>query len=522
MTLLDFCRLKFIPVFYYLEFSCLKIMAGYGFATFDRHFFMRLFPKTHHTDLFLSFLFMAILPSAFAGNISVGPTVNVTADQFAENETSLGMSPDGQWLASAWNDWNYNDGCGFSYSVNGGKTWAARTFVPGMTAFSNDPNIPGTGRFTASGDPAVVFNPKSGLFDVICQAFGGATGHQIQLLSTTFNPLKANPSLNENLSYGATAWTTPVAVAVGVGNGNQKGSNGQFPDHEAVTVDTGRGPGHHFGRLFIAWAEFDGSGRAPIDLSYSDDDGQTWVGPIRVSDSQHHFDQDAHPIVGPDGTVYVSFVNSKTESDLTHNLAMMAASRDGGNTWSSSYTVAQLGLIVAGSLPNSNYRVFSDVTSAIDQVSGRLVVAFNDNRNGVSTIYITRQTTPGILTSWSTPVPVKASRGEQFFPWMSSAPNGRIDLVYYDRSCDPFDKKNCVTLSSTTDGGATWLSVNVAEPFDGDLFQACLAYVEPQNCGNFFLGDYIAVSSSNGKAQILYTGNGAVSMDEFSVTVNFK
>src|SRR5439155_11174064 len=100
----------------------------------------------------------------------------------------------------------------------------------GLTLFSNDPNIPGTGKFAAAGDPAVVFNPKSGLFDVICQAFGTKTGNQIQLLSTTFDPTKANPALNENLFYGGAAWTTPVAVVTGRGRGNQKGSNGQFPD----------------------------------------------------------------------------------------------------------------------------------------------------------------------------------------------------------------------------------------------------------------------------------------------------
>src|SRR5579862_1500757 len=80
-------------------------------------------------------------------------TVNVTHDQFASNEESLGMNPDGSLLAAAWNSWDYNDGCGFSYSTNGGSSWAPRTFVPGFTAYTNDPSVPGTGRFSAAGDP---------------------------------------------------------------------------------------------------------------------------------------------------------------------------------------------------------------------------------------------------------------------------------------------------------------------------------------------------------------------------------
>jgi hypothetical protein len=97
---------------------------------------------------------------------------------------------------------------------------------------------------------------------------------------------------------------------------------------------------------------------------------------------------------------------------------------------------------------------------------------------------------------------VKPSPNEEFFPWMSAAPNGRVDLVYYDRSCDPADTLNCLTLSSSSDGGANWTNIPVTtKGFNGDEFQACLAFVQPSNCGVFFLGDYIAVESTNSKAQ---------------------
>jgi hypothetical protein len=100
---------------------------------------------------------------------------------------------------------------------------------------------------------------------------------------------------------------------------------------------------------------------------------------------------------------------------------------------------------------------------------------------------------------------------------------GRVDLVYYDRSCDPAgDTLNCVTLSSTTDSGTNWSSVSLlAQGFDGDKYQACLAFVDPPNCGVFFLGDYIAVASTSSKAQALWTGNGAQAMDVFSGRATF-
>src|SRR5438128_3884643 len=157
--------------------------------------------------------------------------VDVTNDVYANNEESLGMSPNGQWLAGAWNDWEYNDGCGFSYSTDGGDHWAPESFAP-FTAFSNTPGVDPIfpTQFAIAGDPAVVFNPRSRKFDVICQAFGTRTGNQIQMLSTTFDPTRADPNADVNRSYGAAAWTRPVAVTTGTSNGTQKGSHGQFPD----------------------------------------------------------------------------------------------------------------------------------------------------------------------------------------------------------------------------------------------------------------------------------------------------
>lgn len=465
---------------------------------------------------------LAVSGGAHASQITVSSPLDVTADHYADNEESLGMNSSGTLMAAAWNDWDYNDGCGFSYSTDGGAQWAPRTFVPGFTAFTDDPNIPGTGTFAVAGDPAVVYNPKSGLFDVICQAFGSATGNQIQLLSTTFNPAKANPNAGENASYGAAAWTKPVAITTGKSNGSQKGSNGQFPDHETAVVDTGMGPGHHFGRLYVGWAEFNGSGRSPIKVAYSDDNGQHWTGPITVSDASHQFDQDARPAVAPNGSVYMTWTNGPNEVSLKNNFVMAAKSTDSGNTWSASYDVAPIVSPVPGLLPNSQYRVFSDAWSTVDQATGQLVVVYNDAKTGASNLYTVHALKAGSVTQWSRPVAIESSSREQFFPWISAAPNGRVDVVFYDRSCDPADTKNCVTLATSGDAGTNWTLVPVlSKPFDGDKYQACLAFVQPSNCGDYFLGDYIAVSSTDGAAQVLYTGNGPSAMDVFSQRVSF-
>src|SRR5258708_748558 len=99
---------------------------------------------------------------SLAGAATVTAPVSAADDQFAANEESLGMDPSGQILMGMWNDWHFNDGCGISYSTNGGATWAPESFAPGFTSFTNDPDVPGSGSFAVAGDPVVVYNPKSG------------------------------------------------------------------------------------------------------------------------------------------------------------------------------------------------------------------------------------------------------------------------------------------------------------------------------------------------------------------------
>jgi hypothetical protein len=148
-------------------------------------------------------------------------------------------------------------------------------------------------------------------------------------------------------------------------------------------------------------------------------------------------------------------------------------------------------------------------------------VVYNDNSSGALNVWATHTTNGGDLSTFTAPEQVKPSGQTEFFPWLQSAPDGRIDLAYYDRSCDPNDVLNCVTLSSSTDSGATWTSVPVTTSgFDGDTFGACLAFVDPPNCTNFFLGDYIAVASTSTTANVMWTGNGSHTLDAFFASVN--
>ena len=109
-------------------------------------------------------LFVLVGPaSAAGGKITISPVVDVSRDQLSQNETPIAVNPANPAnLITGANDWNYNDGCAVNASSDGGKTWTPTLpngFLPGVTKFTNDPNVAGTGAYDAGGDPTDRLQP---------------------------------------------------------------------------------------------------------------------------------------------------------------------------------------------------------------------------------------------------------------------------------------------------------------------------------------------------------------------------
>src|SRR5439155_24246366 len=111
--------------------------------------------------------------AAGSSQIVVSRVVDVSRDQTSQNETPLAVSPTNpSVMVTGNNDWNYNDGCGVNVTVDGGKTWTRTLpdgFLPGVTKYTNDPDIPGTGAYDAGGDPTVAFSPDGKTAYFVCQ-----------------------------------------------------------------------------------------------------------------------------------------------------------------------------------------------------------------------------------------------------------------------------------------------------------------------------------------------------------------
>jgi hypothetical protein len=301
----------------------------------------------------------------------------------------------------------------------------------------------------------------------------------------------------------------------GGGVGHGKGSNGQFPDHEAITADIWPSS-PYYGSLYVAQAQFHGNGPSPITLFYSRDHGHTWSSAVTVSTNNNNSNQDAIPSVGPDGNVYVTFDNADRGSNV--ETIQIAKSTNGGASFGANYTVTTMVDPVLDDLPNSDYRASSYPASSVDGAN-RITIAWNDRRSGHSNMWYTRAYGSDVST-WTAPAQLKPSNNEQFFPWLHSAPNGRVDIVYYDRTRDPSNTLNYVTYSQLIPGNGLAVTArsygNWSPAFNGNA----VGGQTTTSCGAF-IGDYIGIISDNTHVYAGWTGNGpSYHFDEFGNPVS--
>ena len=453
----------------------------------------------------------ALHPSFAAGGR--GPSVfvvDVSRDTTAQNETPVAVNPvNASNLITGANDWNFNDGCAVNASFDGGKTWTATLpngFVPGVTRFTNDPSVPGTGFFDAGGDPQVAFGPDGTAY-FVCQAFNFTSPFQINLLLS-----RSTDGGRTWLPGGASQPLT--VIASWTGNGKTKGSNGQFSDHEALSIDASPAS-PFFGSIYVTWAQFNGNGtHSPVLVGISRDGGRSFQAPIKVTAGPVRNNQDQRIVTAPDGTVFLTFDNGIQGGKGTANY--VAASHDGGSTWSAPFAFYFYNNpvcifpsfcfnIPVGSSGTPFRGPGSYPAPAFDATRGRLDVVFADIVNGLGRIFFTSAAATD-LTHWSTPVEIGTASGDRFGAEISVAPNGggRIDVMFDDRSYSGNALVD-VTYASSLDGGATWTSTRVTSSgFDpgasGVPDGSSPTGIRP------FIGDYNGIASLADHAVMTWTG----------------
>ena len=228
------------------------------------------------------------------------------------------------------------------------------------------------------------------------------------------------------------------------------------------------------GRLYLTWLEasevglykFTQTGN-PIRFTRSDDGGRTWRAPVRVSSSARPRVVAPSSAVGPKGELYVAYLDlgeDRLDYEGAHEgrggrpyggpwQLVVARSRDGGGTWQESVAEERL-------MPSERFIVFTPPSPsvAVDPDDGRIYVGFHDGRGGDADVLL--WSLGSEANSWTGPKRVNdtpaSDRTAQYLPKLSVAPDGRLDVVYYDRRADRDNVLNEVSLQSSFDRGESF------------------------------------------------------------------
>ena len=435
------------------------------------------------------------LSAGTAAATSISTPVNVTRDTTSQNETPLAVDPaNPNIMVSGSNDWNYNDGCGQYVSVNGGQSWTGALpegYVPGVTKFTNNPDVPGTGSFDAGGDPVVAFSPDGTQAYFVCQAFNFSS-NAIRLL------LNRGTVTSTGIAWQTTGLTT---VSAWNGNGKTRGGNGQFPDHESIHVDPVSG------RIYVTWAQFNGlqGTHSPVLVATSTNGGRSFSSPVKVSVGNIRNNQDQRIVTAPNGDAYLTFDNGVQGGKGT--VLYVSKSADGGATWSDPIQFASLVNPVCVFPPGcfnisgGAFRAGGTYPApAFDPVRNRLVVAYADIAGLFGQMYVT-SASAGDLTHWTTPQAIAPAPADQFMGELGIAPNGRYDVSFYDREWSANQQVD-LTYATSSNGGSTWSRFRVTPTsFDPS------AWGVPSSTAPFrpFIGDYNGIVSTNAFAGMAFT-----------------
>ena len=340
----------------------------------------------------------------------------INSDQTTElqNEEQVAINPlDPDNLVAVWRDFRLGHRrVGVGYTFDGGITW--------HDSLLEEPSYP------RHSDPGITTD-ADGNFYVVILSYTGSTSEPNGLFV-----LKSED--------GGVTWGDAVPAIDQV--------PGVFEDKELIACD--RSGSLYDGNLYVAWARF--GAVTEIMSVTSADGGASFGGAVGVSDESGV--QWPCPVVGPDGTYYIAWVNYwPSEIRIDRSFA-------GGATFGTDTTVTDI--YAASTTINGGILVFGfpamdcDITGGF--WNGRLYVAYMDRMSGDFDIFMRFSDNHG--STWSAPVRVNddaiGNGRDQFHPWTCVSADGVVNVVFYDRRNDPSNFLMDLYLTQSFDGGLTF------------------------------------------------------------------
>lgn len=211
-------------------------------------------------------------------------------------------------------------------------------------------------------------------------------------------------------------------------------------------------------------------GDNPVMATRSEDFGRTFSAPLRVGEGDRRVIQPSI-VVGDAGLVVVGGL------DLGDDVANYSAGHDGQTppdpslrwrvvTWVSTDDGRTFGpasvvsddlvvpqLILADLGPTPGF--------AVEPGSGRIYATWDAGRGDGRDVFLSSSDDAG--RSWTEPARIGPTARSQLLPAVAAGPDGRVDVVFYDRSRDPRDVLQAVAVATSSDGGRTFRSAPVSD-----------------------------------------------------------
>ena len=332
-----------------------------------------------------------------------------------QSEVSIAVS--GDKIVVGWNDGQgFVDGSnltGVSYSNDRGVTWTDQGDLDGVSGVR------------VFGDPTIAALPNDRWLTVSLNR-GNQSGIAVNI---------------GDFSGSVPVWQNAYAY-----NDSNWSLDKEYLEYDEAT-----------GRLYMSYVGFP-SGTTRGRLTSSTDGGQTWATPLTVNEGSST--NGYYPAVAPDGGIYVSWVQPL----FSGNADMYCRySADGGATWEAPRSLIATNAPTAGQAPQCFNRG-SNITwpsLAVDRSDGpnrgRVYATYSDGGANNYDCYLKYSDDHG--QTWSSAVKINdnGNTSEQFWPQITTGPDGRVTVGWYDRRNASGGNSLCdFYVTQSVDGGITW------------------------------------------------------------------
>ena len=331
--------------------------------------------------------------------------VNLTNQSLPQNEPSVRISrTNPNYVVAAWRDFGlgYNPAVrriGYTYSTNGGLTWAASQLLP-------DP-MPG---HATQSDPVLTTDANGDFYIATTSREATNTTGETVIYKSTNN--------------GANFVKFSVAAA-----------SGNFEDKEWITCDLVPGS-PNYNSLYISWTRI-GMG---IKFTKSTNAGLNWSDAVNIGDNTSG--QGSNIAVGTNSYIYVVWASSGIKFDRSTN---------GGASFGTDYSLSTV-----TSQPNTSFP-FVCVDYSNRSSRGNVYVVWADNRQGTGDDVWFQKSTNGGANWLAAPVRINdVTTNDQYWPVIQCDTNGYLYTMYYDERTGAGTVNTYIAYS--TDNGTTWIN----------------------------------------------------------------